>query len=63
MQGFAIDWDKIIEYAVRIVAVLICIMVHEVSHGLAAYRLGDPTAKNKTGCPSIRSDILIHLGF
>lgn len=29
----------------RVVAILICLIVHEVCHGLAAYRLGDPTAK------------------
>lgn len=31
----------------RVTAVLLCIMVHEVSHGLAAYWLGDPTAKSR----------------
>lgn len=31
----------------RVTAVLLCIMVHEVSHGFAAYRLGDPTAKSR----------------
>ena len=25
---------------------LLCITLHELSHGLVAYRLGDPTAKN-----------------
>lgn len=29
------------------VAVLICIMVHELSHGLCAWLLGDPTAKSQ----------------
>ena len=29
----------------RILGVLICLTVHETSHGLAAYALGDPTAK------------------
>lgn len=40
-----LDVDGILTFLVRILAVLICIMVHEVSHGLAAYWLGDPTAK------------------
>ena len=29
----------------RIAAILLCLVVHEVCHGLAAYKLGDPTAK------------------
>ncbi len=29
-----------------VVAALMCLTVHELSHGAAAYRLGDPTAKN-----------------
>lgn len=39
------DWASLLALLLRVVAVLICIMVHEVSHGLAAYLLGDPTAK------------------
>ena len=39
------DWASLLSLLLRVVAVLICIMVHEVSHGLAAYLLGDPTAK------------------
>ena len=31
--------------ALRVVVVLLCLVVHEVCHGLAAYWLGDPTAK------------------
>lgn len=47
MQGLAsqLDWNGMLSFALRIAAVLICIMIHEVSHGLAAYWLGDPTAK------------------
>ena len=40
-----LDIDEIMMFLVRILAVFVCIMVHEVSHGLAAYWLGDPTAK------------------
>ena len=40
-----LDVDGILELALRIVAVFVCIVIHEVSHGLAAYKLGDPTAK------------------
>lgn len=40
-----VDWNSMLSFGLRIFAVLICIMVHEVCHGLAAYYLGDPTAK------------------
>ncbi len=40
-----VNWDSMLSFGLRIFAVLICIMVHEVCHGLAAYFLGDPTAK------------------
>lgn len=39
------DWASLLALLLRVAAVLICIMVHEVCHGLAAYLLGDPTAK------------------
>lgn len=34
------------EWVPIILAALICIILHECAHGFAAYRLGDPTAKN-----------------
>jgi Zn-dependent protease len=40
-----IDWTSLGTLLLRIVAILLCLVIHEVSHGLAAYRLGDPTAK------------------
>lgn len=36
----------LIEYLLLIPAALITLSVHEYSHGYAAYRLGDPTARN-----------------
>jgi len=39
------DWDGLVSLLLRLLAVLICIMIHEISHGLSAYWLGDPTAK------------------
>ena len=33
--------------ALYLLAVLLCLTVHETSHGLAAYALGDPTAKSQ----------------
>ncbi len=32
--------------ALRVLAIFICLTVHETCHGLAAYALGDPTAKS-----------------
>ena len=39
------DWSSLIQLLLRVAAVLFCIVFHEVSHGVAAYMLGDPTAK------------------
>ena len=39
------DWASLLDLLLLMAAVLICIIIHEVSHGLAAYLLGDPTAK------------------
>ncbi len=38
--------DLFIEYLLLIPAALIALSVHEFCHGYAAYRLGDPTARN-----------------
>ena len=40
------DWLSMLLFVMSGVACLICLTVHELSHGLAAYKLGDPTAKN-----------------
>lgn len=39
------DWSSFVQLLLRVIAVLFCIVFHEVSHGVAAYLLGDPTAK------------------
>ncbi len=39
------NWSALLEMLLRILGILICLTVHETSHGLAAYALGDPTAK------------------
>lgn len=36
---------KLLYLGLSAVAVLVCMTVHELCHGLAAYKLGDPTAK------------------
>ena len=40
------DWWGLLTLLVSAASALFCITIHELSHGLAAYRLGDPTAKN-----------------
>ncbi len=39
-------WETALSTVIAVAASLLCIVVHETSHGLAAYKLGDPTAKN-----------------
>lgn len=39
------DWLSLLMFVMSGVACLICLTVHELSHGFVAYRLGDPTAK------------------
>ncbi len=41
------NWNGLFTLLLRLVAVLICIVIHEVSHGAAAYCLGDSTAKDR----------------
>lgn len=40
------DWQRMLTTLFSAVAALICLTVHELCHGVTAYRLGDPTAKN-----------------
>ena len=39
------DWSALLDALQRVLAVLVCLTVHETCHGLAAMVLGDPTAK------------------
>ncbi len=39
------DWSALLDALQRVLAVLVCLTVHETCHGLAALVLGDPTAK------------------
>ena len=43
----SIDWDFLESTLTRVLAVLLCLTVHETCHGLAAYALGDPTARDR----------------
>lgn len=43
----ALDFGSMGKMAMRAAAVLVCLTVHETCHALAAYALGDPTAKRQ----------------
>ena len=43
MDGF--DFRYLLRILLSVIPSLLCITLHELSHGLVAYRLGDPTAK------------------
>lgn len=52
MEGLAdfwnsISWDTLARMGMRFLAVVLCLSVHETCHGLAAYALGDETAKRE----------------
>ena len=42
----ALDIGSLTEALTRLVGVFLCLTIHETCHGLAAYALGDPTAKS-----------------
>lgn len=43
----SIDWQMLGSLVSRILAVFLCLTVHETCYGLTAYALGDPTAKRQ----------------
>ena len=43
----ALDIGSLTDAATRLVGVFLCLTIHETCHGLAAYALGDPTAKRE----------------
>lgn len=43
----AMDFASLERTALRVVGALLCIILHEMCHGFAAYALGDPTAKRQ----------------
>ncbi len=50
MNGFqtfwnGLDWSILTDMLISVIPALVCITLHELSHGFVAYRLGDPTAK------------------
>ena len=43
----SVDWQLLGDLISRLLAVFLCLTVHETCHGLAACALGDPTAKRQ----------------
>ena len=43
------DWWGLLTLLISAAAALLCITLHELSHGFVAWRLGDPTAKMPGG--------------
>ena len=43
----SLDFSALLSALIRVVGVFLCLSVHETCHGLAAYALGDPTAKRE----------------
>ena len=43
----ALDFGSLLSMVTRLAAVMLCLTVHESCHGLAAYALGDPTARRE----------------
>ena len=41
-----LDWSYLTEILMSVIPALICITLHELSHGFVAYKLGDSTAKD-----------------
>lgn len=41
----ALDFGSLRDILLRLASVFLCLTTHETCHGLAAYALGDPTAK------------------
>lgn len=41
-----LDWSIITDAIIAVIPALICITLHELSHGFVAYKLGDTTAKD-----------------
>ena len=43
----SLDFSAMLSALMRLIAVFLCLTVHETCHGLTAYALGDPTAKRE----------------
>lgn len=41
-----LDWSQLFDIFLNVIPALICITLHEVSHGIVAYWMGDTTAKD-----------------
>ena len=43
----SLNWQWLMNTVITVAAALLCITFHELCHGFVAYKLGDPTAKNR----------------
>ena len=43
----SLDFGSMKDFLLRLCAIFLCLTVHETCHGLAAYAMGDPTAKRQ----------------
>ncbi len=41
-----LDWSVLTDLLLRVVPALLCVTLHELSHGFVAYRMGDTTARD-----------------
>jgi len=41
-----LDWSFLTDILIYIIPAMVCVTIHETCHGLVAYKLGDPTAKD-----------------
>lgn len=48
-----LDWSVVTDMLMSVIPALVCITLHEISHGYVAYKLGDNTAKIWEGSRSI----------
>ena len=46
-----LNWSYLAELALAVIPALICITVHEMAHGLAAYMLGTKRRRDRSGFP------------
>ena len=42
----SLNWQALLPYIINLLVALPCIVLHEMAHGFAAYKLGDTTAKD-----------------
>ena len=54
-----LDWGKLIEMAINAMACLVCVVIHEVCHGLAAFFLAKPVPVNMRNFRRPKRDMVL----